>query len=312
VGKIIKIGETKGLTAKNRNIKAVNLTMYIVMNATNTALDNNDVDLSAITLTLKGQIGTAKVQCGSGNLLTLVKATNYFNPNYNIAIDQATNAIELVAPAVGITAIYALPLSIPMGGILNLNDSDNMYAEINFPAGSLSDEINVDSTYLDLEFEDCQGVGVGIPIINIYPIDASSQNLSFDVPDNVQSIVFINNDKTSNLIAANVINSIEVTSDKYKTSINNLELQNLRLRYFPDRTEALARNQSFALNPPSSSDLDKCQVTLNLVSANVTAAKNFLVVQYYDFNGAYVENRMMALRKHAIINENKIKKVIKK
>jgi hypothetical protein len=201
-------------------------------------------------------------------------ASSYMNASYE-QIASGTVLVE-VAQASSVKMVASQIFDINFGGIFNLDGDEKLNIEIDVPSSAAGVGVNTQSSGITLEVIEGIGYEIGTPQIIIKNIQASLSEETYSLGSDVQSIYFINTDKTTNLTADRVIDRLTIESDKVKIKVDSDGLVSDRLELFPTIAQANLRNNNFVLH--SGAELDDVKIDLTFNSGNVTASSNYLVV----------------------------------
>lgn len=272
--KVINFGSSANFSVQSSNVDALRLNINATHTTANTAFSAVLADLSEITIDIEKELNGHIHKVYKGIALPFLMASTYMNASF----EQIVSGTVLVekAHASGVKAIASQIYDINFGGIFNLDGDEKLNIEIDVPSAAAG--TGVDTALSGITLEVIEGIGyeIGTPQIIVKNIQASLSEETYSLGSDVQSIYFINTDKTTNLSADRVIDRLTIESDKVKIKVDSDGLISDRLELFPTIAQANLRNNNFVLH--SGAELDDCKIDLTFNSANVNASKNYLVI----------------------------------
>jgi len=214
-------------------------------------------------------------------VFNLLITSLYFSSLWNYMFPTITTGLNCIA---GPTKLI-VPLRIDLGGPINLTGNDELTIEwqLNATTFFTATNVTVGSSYIQMDETETQEIEFVTPILDVRVVEGSQQNVSYSLGDNVLSIIVANYDKTTNYTydANNVINYINLTSSTGINKNDNFyELVTKCISYFPTSSEGAVRYQNFALYS-GGDEIDGVKLDLNLVTANVTSSKNFIITRSF-------------------------------
>lgn len=303
--KTVRVGENEALTIKKKTVKGISLVFYAEAALVAVGLNAADFDLSKIqvkcTLRRNGQQATLFADM----LQVLALESAWFHDRYTNyhAIGASDTLLEMVASGVATKEIVLMPVYIDLGGIIECEDDDELSFQMQFPAASLSADINTSNSYCLVDFDETIGVERAIPYIETQSVKVNETTESVSLTDNVTSITFINLDKTDLLEASKVLDGITIAGDYYHNTDTHYQLHERRLRSLPIPGMNADRGQSFRVLDGldlSGNDLDAGTIDLQLNGANVNGGKNYLVIRKFTSDLRQLVRSENKLQKHAM------------
>jgi hypothetical protein len=279
--KLIREGQNDSMQIRNANVTNISFNVLGTHGTVNTSLsagwlDTAKIDVKAI-LTRDGEQMTIL----SGTLETFLREGYQYDHRYDL-IDSSTGTI-LVLKGAAVKEQGLLPFDIDLGGIINLRDSDVLEVSMNWHSGALAAAMDSALSYIEIGYKEGIGLEFVTPTIQVLAIASEQNEFRKGLGSNVQSIMLINTDATTNYSTDQVIKTMVMDSDKVKENVNYNDLHQRRLRKFPTKTMADGRLQSHILHD-GPVELDNVNVELTLESGNVATGKNFLVYRQYKMN----------------------------
>jgi len=284
MSKTIKGTGNDTVIVKNRIVTGALFAITLEHGTANTAVTNSMFDatkcLLKITLIRNGQ----SIQIVSDNLKILAAESSFFDGGWDVVM--GTDNVELVAPAVGVFARRLLTYQFDLHSPIELEDKDQLKIQLTVNTGAYSAVLSAVNSQIEFSEIQSEGVEYGLPIVESYALNTGDSTHTVEPRDNVKQIVLVNLDKTDNLEASSVVSTKALTTDEIGITRQYLEIVSERTEQFSTMTEANARNQSHCL--VKGDDLDKCSVELELVSSNVNAGKNYIVVRRMEVSASSV------------------------
>lgn len=189
---------------------------------------------------------------------------------------QSPGAVFTQAVSAGPVVNGIVPLRFDLGGILDLDGDDKLVVEWILNDGFWG--ASVDQANSSIEVDECRAIGEEYftPKTNVIVIQASEQNPSYSLGDNVMNLVIANYDKATALSNVAVINSLSLNSRQLVKNDSYREIVNKNLNYYSNSTEAAVRIQNFIIFQ-GENELDALSLNLNLNTSQVAASKNFIL-----------------------------------
>jgi len=244
--KVINFCSSANFTVQNSNVDALRLNINATHTTNNTAFSASLVDLSEITIDVEKELNGVVHKVYKGIALPFLMASSYMNASYE-QIASGTVLVE-VAQASSVKMVASQIFDINFGGIFNLHGDEKLNIEIDVPSASAGTGVDTGASGITLEVIEGIGYEVGTPQIIIKNIQASLSEETYSLGSDVQSIYFINTDKTTNLAADRVIDRLTIESDKVKIKVDSDGLVSDRLELFPTIAQANLRNNNFVLH----------------------------------------------------------------
>lgn len=310
---IVKLGETKNLTVKESTVDGILCNIYAMAAAVNTSLVAADFLKQEVTLKVILKRDKANKVIAQDNLLVLglFSALNYGEQEWS-------KGTTLVYKDVAVKEQRLQTLYIPFGGPINIKGTDELIVEM--VVGRAAFGANVDAGVSYIEFNPNYAIGYeyGTPMIKAEVLQANITKQKFSLGDNVTKIAFLNFDQTG--LDSQVINSLQLSSDKVDMSLNFFDLFNrhrtvllppsIQHRYFgtlPSTTEAFQGLPDFpqsvivhASDINRNIELDNCSVDISTNSANVAASQNYLVWICYETTQEMIQKAENRREKHTV------------
>jgi len=279
--------QIKHLEQKNqsyRNIKLSGLTVKAFLNGlANAGAENIDFSKSTVQVILTRANQSHVIAQNNLKVLGLASAVDTLNQA--AFADTIDTGFVLTA---GVSSMISF--QIPFGGVIDLENDDEIYIEVVNNGGLFGDPALYASSYLEIKPIKCTGVERFIPRIRAYVIQANETANQYMLEDNLIRLVVINFDKTSFL--TNVINNLIFSSTALDETYTYADLiANKISRYgrqlLPhadaDLSVDMQQDQSFVLTD-FHQEFDGVTLDMQFNSANVTASNNYIVAWNYSTN----------------------------
>lgn len=262
---------------KNQSLSGISVNIYLYASANNTNLYSSDVDFQAINVKAMLKRNGKTIDILNGNLEALVSALCYKSVGFVQLADTSTNNI-LRAKDTSVKEIQVIPFNLTFG-YLKLQGNDELHIEVS-ANNHFSADIDTTLSYIDVvadsENSDISDAGI-VPQIEVISIQQNIPNGQWDLGNDVETVVFVNLDKSGILSANQVLTNCTISSKQISESFDVLTLLARRNQYFETSAEASARNQSFIIE--TNVDMDSCKLDAQFTSANVTSGMNYWVVR---------------------------------
>lgn len=175
-----------------------------------------------------------------------------------------------------------LPFRFDLGGPINLIGSDEFELAWVMNTGFFADvSVNALASYIEVDETESNEIEYITPITHSQVIEANQTNPTFNLGSNIMTVILRNDDKTSLLQTARVVNSIKFTSDKVNKDDTWSELLCKAISYYSTITEAGARYQNWIVYD-GSEDLDRVSLNCSMNSANLTSSNNYVLWRSYE------------------------------
>lgn len=291
-----KFGSGDTQTFTSGNYVGLDLTAYLQQLNVNVPFAGQPVDFSKlqvkVTLTRNGQ----DRDIVNENALPLILASGFYNSVFDeckaAGLTPYTRVLQASGAAAKAVGLVAAKIVFP--SVINIGGGDQLRVELNSQATALN-AANTDLTVSECRWQLIEGVGnaYAIPRIRVKAITGGLSSIDETMGDNVSSIFFINNDKTSVLAADQVVTLAQIMSDKVNRTLSFEQLFLKRAQEMDYNGAATnggpdGRGQSFCLfnrqydvnlQAYENDDvrLHKCAVHLNFNAGNLNSAQNWLV-----------------------------------
>lgn len=291
---IVRIGENKQEVATSGKYDAVNLNVYMIASAVNTALAPADFLSSFVTVKVVLRRDGSDYYLLQDNLSILGTFASLLN-GYNVW----TDGWDKIVATASLKNIKLRAVQLPFGGVHEVKPGDKLICEISVANGAFSANVDATNSNIDFTFNPAQGVELGIFQTRSEVIQTNTTNQSFSIGDNITKIALLNFDKTdysSEVVSTLGLNSL--TLDANYTFNQLLAIQNT----FTDSVGRPAYGTAYPVVPgnkvyrgvdalPQSfyiynghdenQDLDDVKVYVSFNSANVAASQNYFVYRSY-------------------------------
>lgn len=260
-----------------------------VVNATNTALTQSQLDMKQVSLDIilnrkfQGQNVTHVIY--SGDLQAIVWASSFKGSSFDLIAPTVTadnGYTILVQEAVGINAVGLKAFEIPFGGAIDCDVGESeLSVQLNCGSTVFSTAINNTSSSIIVGLIPTDAPEEFLPAIYQEYIDAGSTIYQVNLQGIVKEAILCNYDKASNLDAVRIVNTCNISDSKGNQSVDYNRLLGARQQLFQDIVNSETRCQS-QLIIPFSKDKFKSGVTVSLTlqGSNVVSSMNNFVAWY--------------------------------
>lgn len=291
---IVRSGEVRLLEISGRTVNSFGFNVKADAPPSGTTI----VDFSKVVVKCTLKRAGNEIVLFQDILKPLLMASNFGNSIFPNVFSGASNHTIDTGNELGLNC------KLDLGGAVNISGSDVLTLEVNVLSGALFGV----NDFIDVNEYETIGVEYATPLIQSRAINGGESRFRLGIGDNVQSLYFINMDKSSNLASDNVLGQVVLDSDKINLSDQWSDLLVKRLGKFEVWQSATNRNQSFDLitaNVP----LNKVTVDLHLNASNVSTSQNFLVWRSFVTSPELVAKARNMSERHAQQNMSDILKV---
>jgi hypothetical protein len=288
--KIVKFGEAPTDKVRNKTVRGVSFTANLIHAVLNTDFVAGDLDWSQIMLKVSlVRKGRAQI-IGQDNLRNLCAGTNYFNPVFLTAKSFMNGLIPTATKGVGAYAQATSQVVFDFGAPINVHEGDELHAEVQCPLQAVV-AANVNSNTSSIQMDWVLGVGheFATPFVRTHTLQAAEQNQNVTMGNDIVEIVLLNFDKSDALLTTSVVVSATLKNNKYTPTWQYQQLLGRKHQTFPTSAEATLRHQSFCIYDNDRSDLDGCELQLQMNTAQVAASQNVVVYRGLHFNDTAFE-----------------------
>ncbi len=286
--KTVQIGSVERQAYESGNVVAINLTAHLIHAANNTAFSGMPLDWSQVILTVElSKANGQKHTICQDPVLPLVLASSFRNSMYRQSSTVGTpEQVIYTAHGASNPAILKQNAKITLPSIVNIAKGDKLRVEVNATAGCVSNTVvNTVTSYINFDIEEGIGNSFSLPKFTVEVAKATEQTMMV-AGTGVVACHFINNDKSGITSANQVVQSSSISCGLLDRVELYDELIARRYRDFESTTDADVRHQSFELfdanrekKTLSSIRADQFKAVISLTAANVTANKNWVVMQ---------------------------------
>ncbi len=289
---LVYLNGNKPLIVKNAKIREILFKAVIQMVSGTNSIITGDFDPSKITVKVSLHRGGKMQVLQSSSLLVM-----WMRSAYKTGIFQSfrTAAQAWSDFAISASGLYVVPMTLDLGGWVNLHGSDKLKVEINFTSG-FSTNINANASFLDVREIKGDGIEAGVPYIRIEAIENGAQRLSYDLGDHVEECMLICTDQTKDFtVASQLFTDLNIESDKVKGSFNYPDMLERRMQEWEFASQWQARGQNWMIIDEKDA-VHNGKLDVNFDPANVATGQVFLVVKHFDRNPAAMQRSYHALQ----------------
>lgn len=207
--KIVKLGTVEKDERSKGTYGAVKIDLTTIHKTANTALVNDDVDLSQVGVKVTLTRDKTPIVLLDDNIDNLIRYVN-MTSGYH----KAVNGLLLQPAAAGVFETKQQMITLPFG-IINVSEgADTIVAEVTSHRTATYDAAHVDTaaSLIEFELEPAIGYETYIPQVLKKTIQEDQKTFSELLGDNIMKLMFINKDQTD--LKTPVIDSVTLTSDR--------------------------------------------------------------------------------------------------
>lgn len=297
--KNIEINKTEKLEVKNKSISGLVCPVYVKHTTNATAFTGNILDTSKAIVKVTLKRGKQSVLVAPNLSLDKLIALNGIElPHWNL-INGATSSTEvLVAQDTGVKEERRINLVIPFGSTINLQGDDRLEVEVTINSGFFANTCDTSLSFMQIDVIEGVGVEEFVPVFNSVVVPDNEDNQSFSLGDNVTRVVWFNTDKTAITTAEQIIQTLDLVSDKYVRKDTNHMLHAKALALYPTVAEKTARYQSFLIY--DGKDLDKVELSVSASGSDIAAGKNFILTRSFVTSPSLIARAHNMRMKHQV------------
>lgn len=289
----IKIGTDK-LVTKNKTVQVLELSAVVGGASGTPAPIWENIRVSCY---LQRSGFTHSIYNGALNVLAL--ESMFFNGQEFILAPAFANLLS--------SSEYLYPFTLDLGTPINVKNDDVLIVDItclNTWYGTTNTPTLTDS-YIDVNWREAIGVESAIPKINIKTIGAGVGELSEPLGDNVVSLAIVNTDTNSSWLHSDrVIDSLQLTSDRFNMIENSHSLLSRRAQQFQSPLIASTRYKNFRFE--FETEIDNANLNAKFVAGNVANSANFIVWRSMQIDSETLNRAYAMKQKHQVRNNSKI------
>jgi len=307
---IVNRGETKSIKVSNGTVDGILFNVYMYAAAVNTTISISD--LNPQELTVKAELTRSKkvINVCNDNLkvLGLFSAKNYGLTDWAVGHTLTPKGVSTKEDMIAVCFLS-------FGGCINAKDDDELVIQTVCGRGTFG--ANLDQAVSYVEFNERVAIGVerATPQIVAQVVQANITNEKYSIGDGVARLTFLNFDKTD--IASQVINTLQLASDKLQASVNFYDIFNMDKNvYTSPIIQYSAAGQQLSLYPQTFTlyawhggkydILDNVFVNASYNSSNVSASQNYVVAQKFLFTPELTARAANIIGKHLVDNHEAV------
>jgi len=306
---IVNRGETKSIKVSNGTIDGILFNVYMYAAANNTTL--TVADLNPQEISVKAELTRSKrvIQICNDNLkvLGLFSAKNYGLTDWAVGHTLTPHGVSTKEDMIALCFLS-------FGGCVNAKDDDELVIQAVCGRGTFGAALDQAVSYVEFNERIAIGIERGTPQIIAQVVQANITNEKYSFGDGVGRLTFLNFDQTG--IATQVINTLQLASDKLQASVNFYDIFNMDKNVFTSPViQYSAAGQQLSLYPQTFTlyawhggrmdVLDNVFVNASYNSANVNASQNYLVAQKFLFTPELTARAAALTAKHLEANHSK-------
>lgn len=310
--KSVEIGKVDKLDSSNGNYKGISLTAHLQHTSVNTAFVGLPIDWSQVIVTckLRKADGMEHIIC-QDPALPLILSSNYFDGQFQAASPVGSPAqIVYQAHGAAAKAILKQTARIDFGEVVNLAPGDRIYLEVNCLPSAVLSTVDTAASAIYFDFEEGIGNGFALPAFKVETFKGGEASLPLGAGHGVKEITFVNSDKSGIILTNQTLLSVSLSSDKLSRTEQYDEILKRRYDQFQSIADADLRHQCFRIldvdresySPMNDLLLNNVNLQISLIGANITAAKNWIVIRKLVKNVQVAEEAAKRYGKHEAQN----------
>jgi hypothetical protein len=302
-----------GIEVKGKTVSGVDLIATLQHTTVNTAFAAGTVidwNLVNITIQLKRAGLTHKIY--QGPVLPVVVDSLFRDASFSQALNVGTpTQVTYQVQTAGLDHIVKQTARIKFHDVINLDGEDELTIDVQPSTAAVL--ATVDTSVSNIAFDVVEGIGnaPSIPCFSLNVVKANEASYTYNLGNNVVKATFVNLDKSGVAATNQVITQVALNSDKRSNTRTMDQLQLDRYTDFQSAADPDLRHQCFELvsvedEKMTAEDvrLNKVEVSISYVAANVTASKNYVVTRSFINDKKTFEMSKARAIKHRDANVN--------
>lgn len=279
------------LNVQNKSVNGVRFATTLVAATAGTAITLTNYSLANVKVLVNVSRGGKKHRIIETQLDVIARESSIRNAGWDVAIGNTS--IDLRANGVGIIQRTLVPVELNFHSGIVLRGDDTLEIQIQTSGATYGATIDQNNSQIEFSEIQCDCEEYGLPKFDVRAINTGDNVHNVQMADNVKAVTLVNTAAAPLLQteAAAVISTVNIASPDINASLSYYELltqRNNDLQVVAGYVANVSnRGQSFVI--VEGNDLDDLNVTINLNSANVLAASNFVVVRYLETDPLTVE-----------------------
>lgn len=273
------------LTVQNKSLNGLRFAVQLQAAVVNTVIANPNT-VAFVPSNVKVLINLMRAGKKHRIVETTLDVLARENSINNAGWDVIAGTQNILLRAAGVAAFERrlLPYEVNFHSGLVLRGDDSL--EVQLQTNGSTYAAAMDQTNSQIEFSEiqCDCEEYGIPKFDVRSVNTGDNIHNVQMADNVKSVTFVNLNAISELEAIAIISTVNISSPDINANLSYWELLTQRNNDLQFVAGAVAntttRAQSFIIC--DGNDLDDLNVTINLNSALVLGAQNWVVVRYLE------------------------------
>lgn len=292
---LVQKGQNQSVEKSKGSFNALRIMAVLFANAANQKIQNSDFDPSQVNVKVVLTRDKQITEIYNGDLYTLG-----IKNSLKKGLHEFINGVDVVHHAQNIEAQKLRFVDLRFDGCLNLLAGDSLKATVTLSKKDTFGTLVADDSYIDFEFVEAIGYEMYLPSTKIISITEGQEKQSFDLGDNIKSIMLINFDKSN--YAEQVVDNLTLTSDRLDFDYNfNQLLAHHTLQFDNTKPSRFGTSLPVSDNDPTiqeglpffpqtlilfdgkkhDQELDDCSLSIKFNLDNLNKSQNFLVVTSY-------------------------------
>ena len=293
----VKFGQSDKHTIKGTAVKGFTINGFAVHTTVNTAfvLTTNIIDFVQIIVSCELKRNGRTITVFNDVLYPLAYESCFLDGNIDEFKENAHTPQVLVVQTAALFHTLLLSSQIELHDVIALTGDDELLFEISPTLAAPIATVSTANSWMEWDYFEGVGNPLSVPTLRAESIRPNESNANVSLGSNVIAAHFINKDKTGVTTANQVLSFMSLSSDKMARTDFYTELLAKRSNMFPSTALGQARDQSFKLfdlrerwdnRSPFDVRLHSANLRLQFIAANVTAAKNWVVIRGYENDNA--------------------------
>lgn len=287
------------LNVQNKSVNGIRFAVQLQAATAATAIIPQNFSPSNVKVLINLMRGGKKHRIVESTLDVLGRENSIRNAGWDIIAGYQLLPLRLNAAGVIQRSLFPVEINFHSGIVLRGDDVLEIQLQTNGSTytNGITPGVTIDQNNSQIEFSEiqCDCEEYGIPKFDVRAINTGDNVHNVQMADNVKSVTFINLNATDTLEANSLISSVNISGPDINQSLSYWELltqRNNDMDYIPLSTisgvaATTSRAQSFVIT--EGDDLDDLNVTINLNSAAVLGAQNWVIVRYLETDPVTIE-----------------------
>jgi len=277
------------LNVQNKSINGVRFAVQLQAAVVNVAVNNANFSPANVKVLVNLMRGGKKHRIVETTLDVIGRENSIRNAGWDVV--AGGQGLVLRTQGAAVFGRTLLPYEINFHSGLVLRGDDTL--EIQLQTNGSTYAAALDQTNSQIEFSEiqCDCEEYGIPKFDVRSINTGDNVHNVQMADNVKAVTFINLGAATIDETAAIISTVNISGPDINSNLSYWELlaqRNNDMQFIPSGVaNTTSRGQSFVIC--EGNDLDDLNITINLNSANVAGAQNWVIVRYLETDALTME-----------------------